>query len=59
MNTLAITKPVGEYEHFLNDILMILGGDIIIQRYRSIDNPIIRINFKERLINKFGSQILH
>lgn len=56
MNALAITKPVGEYEQFLNNILSILGGDVVIQRYYAIDNPMVRINVKERLINKFGRQ---
>jgi len=54
MNALAITKPVGEYERFLNSILSILGGDADVQRYYAIDNPSIRIGFKERLINRFG-----
>jgi len=52
MNALAITKPVGEYERFLNS--SILGGDADVQRYYAIDNPSIRIGFKERLINRFG-----
>lgn len=56
MNALAITKPVGEYEQFLNNILSILGRGVFIQRYCAIDNPIVRIGFKERLINKFGNK---